>query len=312
MGSTEMTQQRAMLQQYAKDQIQAASADIKVNLGKLGIDGFDTVWPGDGYAGVAYGGLWAALLQLQSAGIAKVGNRVGASGGAASTIFTMAGDVDLFLKMYQVYCLYFDGHPDRVARETVRDTGLTSAIYAEATRHDAAFANAQKEAFIASLCSPDWVYPKPTIFRGFQSHEQLVAAGYSSGDASAGGVTVGTVVKGTNIGSCCDGGSVTAFPADAANKNYAVLRYHTTLDGVAYPTPDSVSKLFKAGVETAISTLKSPTLRANGSDGGDMACALPGPSGIVTATEFSKIYEFTDAQVVDLATLSHHEVDIIV
>merc|ERR1712194_168858 len=107
------------------------------------------------------------------------------------------------------------------------------------------------------------------------------------GDASAGGEKIGTVVKGTNIGSCCDGGHVTVFPADAANKNYAVLHYATTLDGVSQPTPDSVSKLFKAGVDTAIATLKSPALSAKGSDGGSMACALPGPSGIVTATEFS-------------------------
>jgi len=305
----EMTQQRAMLAKYAKDQVAASLDDIKANLEKVGIKGFDFVWPGDGYAALAYGGLWAAVKELEKVGVSKVGNRAGASGGACSTILTMADNLDLFLRLYQVYQLYFDGVEGaaRLAKELVRDTRLTAAIYAEATRDDIAFANAQKQTFIMSHCSKSG----NTMFHGFQTHEQLVAAGFSSGDASLGGATFGTVVKGTevqgDIGHCMDGGQVTVFPADVANKDFAVMLYSTTFNDASHPTATSIPTLFKSGVDTAIAALKSPSLAAKGSDGGSMKSALPGPTGIVTATEFAKILSVKSAKVVDLA-----KVDIIV
>jgi len=195
-------------------------------------------------------------------------------------------DGDLFLKLYQVYEVYYKGHPERIAAEAIRDTGVTAAIYAEAVRNDTAFAKAQEDALIVSSCTEG----KNTIFRGFQTREQLVSAGYSSGDASIGGVTIGTFVKGSDVGHCGDGGSITVFPEETANPNFAVLLYNTPFVSTTNPTADSIDKLFRAGVDNAIATFKAPTLAASVA-GGSMAATVPGPSGIVTAKEYEKIAE---------------------
>jgi len=280
-----MAQQRKALIGYASEQVKAALPKISANLKVVGVDGFDMVWPGDGFNGVAYGGLYEVLAQLQEAAVTKVGKRMGASGGAASTILTMA-DSDLFLKLYQVYELYYKGRPDRLAEEAIRDTGVTAAIYAEAVRDDAAFSRAQQNALTVSSCTQG----KNTLYRGFQTRVELVAAGYSSGDASLGGETIGTIVNGTSthVGHCCDGGGVTVFPPDAASKNFAVLLYQTPWVSVSQPTDSSIDRLFRAGVDNAIAALQSPSLSASAS-GGSMIGVRPGASGIVTAAEFAPI-----------------------
>lgn len=291
-----MSQQRTTLLKYAADQVTLALPNISKNLKGIGIDGFDMVWPGDGFNGVAYGGLYEALVQLQSAGVTKVGKRMGASGGAASTILTMQ-DSNLFLELYQVYALYYQGRPDRVAAEAVRDTGLTAAIYAEAVRDDATFKRIQRDGLIVSSCNKGG----NTLFHKFQTRVQLVGAGYSSGDASLLGETVGTVVNGTDsgtVGHCGDGGAVTVFPGDIANVNFAVLLYKTPWVSVSSPTASSIETLFRAGVDNAIATLTSPSLSASNS-GGSMIAARPGPGGIVTATEYATI-----------ASVSAHTMDV--
>eukprot|EP00927_Polykrikos_kofoidii_P015702 TRINITY_DN17015_c0_g1_i1.p1 TRINITY_DN17015_c0_g1~~TRINITY_DN17015_c0_g1_i1.p1 ORF type:complete len:385 (-),score=54.49 TRINITY_DN17015_c0_g1_i1:33-1106(-) len=286
-NDSEMTSQRGTLLKYAADQVAVSLPAIKANLNGLGVKGFDMVWPGDGFNGVAYGGLFETLKQLEKVGVSQAGKRMGASGGAASTILTM-GDSDLFLKLYQVYELFYKGRPDRVAAEGIRDTGVTAAIYAEAVRDDNVFAQAQRDALILSKCRF-----KNTIFRGFQTRTQLVSAGYSSGDASAGGFTIGTSIGGSGVDHCSDGGAVTVFPSDAASPNFAVLLYNTPWVSTAFPTADSIDTLFRAGVDNAIATLQSPTLSASVA-GGSMAAATPGPHGIVTATEFAKIANVVD------------------
>lgn len=282
--ATKANQRKALLD-YAAEQVTKALPEIRDNLKTLGLEGFDMVWPGDGFNGVAYGGLCEVLSQLEKVGVTKVGKRMGASGGAASTILTMAKDSDLFLKLYQVYELYYNGHPERVAQEMVRDTGLTAAIYAEAVRDDVAFLNAQQNAMIVSKCGGT-----NTIYHGFQHRTQLVAAGYSSGDASLGGAAIGTVINGSqsDVGHCCDGGGVTAFPQEVASVNFGVLLYQTPWVSVSQPTKESIDALFRAGVDNAIATLQSPDLRAS-AQGGSMLAVRPGPKGIVTSSEFAPI-----------------------
>jgi hypothetical protein len=301
-----MQQQRADLAKYVNDQVSAALSEIHDNLQNLGIEGFDTVWPGDGFNGVAYGGLYAVLVQLEKAGVSRVGKRMGASGGAASTILTMA-NIESFLIFYQVYQLYYQGHPERILAEAFRDTSVTSAIYAEATKDPSSFKRAQLDALIVSKCSSSG----NTIFRGFRTLTQLVAAGYSSGDVSLGGFALGTIVPGTDVGHCADGGHVTVFPAEVASKNFGLLLYNTPVVSTSHPTGSSIDKLFRAGVDDAIAALKSSNLRSAALKsgnlrsevaGGSIVGALPGPSGIVTAKEYSEqIGGVTDARDINLA-----------
>jgi len=247
--------------------------------------------------------------QLQKSGVSKVGKRMGASGGAASAILTMA-ESDLFLKLYQVYQLYYEGRFDRTMMEAFRDTGLTPAVYAEAVRDTAVFERAQSNALIVSKCSSS----ENTIFHGFQNREQLLAAGYSSGDASLFGSIFGTVVDGTStleVGHCGDGGTPSVFPSAVASVNFAVLLYNTPWISVSQPTSESIDTLFRAGVDNAVATLQSPDLAAS-AGGGDMLAVTPGPNKIVTTDEFSpiawKLWSPSDTRDVDLAA-KHMTVD---
>lgn len=296
LDNSDMKRQRFDLLNYAADKVRKSLNEISLNIKALKVKGFDMVWPGDGFNGVAYGGLYEVIMQLEKADVLQAGKLMGSSGGAASTILAMAGS-DTLLKLYQVYQLYYEGHAGRLRAEIWRDTGVTSAIYAEAMRDAAAFSRAQKNACIVSRCSSDG----NTIFRGFQTLNQLVAAGYSSGDASIGGLAVGTVVDGSHVKHCSDGGSVTVFPPEAASIDFGVLKYETPWISTSYPTAESISQLFLHGVDTAIEALKSPSLSGK-VDGGRIFGTLPGPKGIVTATEFEAAFgEAASAHDVDLS-----------
>lgn len=280
-----LSQQRTALLKYTDDQFAAAEEDIRANLLALNVQGFDTVWPGNGFNGVAYGGFDAVLLRLEEAGIAKRGKRMGASGGACSAIFTLSNSGDLFIRLYQVYELYYRGRPDRLAKEVVRNTALTAAIYAELARDGIVFARALTDIVVVSSCSET----SNTLFHSFSKREQLVAAGYSSGDASLGGAVRGTHVEGASIsGRCFDGGTMAAFPASIASPGFDVVLYQTPFISTIQPTTDSIDALFKAGVDNTIAMLRSPSLNVSDS-GGSLLTVRPGLDGIVTEAEFAPI-----------------------
>jgi hypothetical protein len=289
----DMKNVRKELMEYVIKKVESNEEAVRLNLRKLEVAGFDSAWEGNGFNGVGYGGVFAVLDKLGLAG-----KRMGASGGAASAILASAG-VEKFLVLYQTYQLYYEGWhlangelqrsgtiaTGRLLREALYDTSFTSAVYAEAVREDDAFINAQKNAVIVSLAGKT---SENTGFRGFLDREQLVKAGYSSGDASVQGVLgFGTKVPSASSKSsskdvpvspdtaeeddaahhCGDGGS-TAVLLPNATPGFSLLIYHTRDVSITAPTKTSIPELFKQGVDDAIEVLQREDLLLTEERGG--------------------------------------------
>ena len=81
----------ASLLQYAETQLAEHESAIRINLQRLTQPvSLDLLWPGSSFGATACGGQFQVLSLLEQRGVLRIGNIMGASGGATSLAFALA------------------------------------------------------------------------------------------------------------------------------------------------------------------------------------------------------------------------------
>lgn len=273
------------LMAYAKVAVETNRSAIQANLADKSLGTVDLIWPGNGFNTPAYGGQYEVLSLLERGGVLGIGKIMGASGGAAGTILSLADD-DLssaaLLKYHYVYAESKESSDPQV----IAETPLWTAIYQAAIQTDEAFNRVKARGRVACACGLSW---SNDVFYNFSSREQAAKAYYASGDLSAHGIFLGTWIPDfSKVGTCSDGGSVTYFPDSSG----ALIYFHAFYGYVTqHPEAAGIEYLFRKGVDDTIKLLTSKELLVEKSkDGnGGMQMVPPGPSGRVGKEEYSAL-----------------------
>lgn len=250
----------------------------------------DFAFPGAAYFSVACGGFWDILERRMT-----VRSSSGASGGACSSFMLLAGGCNMLLVGYVLYARHQGtttaGRLFSSAIQLVRVTSFWEKLYRHVlAASEAAWEAVREKGFVAVASSPlrlglfgegSLLAKRPAgqyraardsfIFHNFEHREEAVQAYVATGEATLSGFSTGVQIIGDASGfvaageswsvpmSYCDGGSPAARPTEHAEY---IAYFHTFFDGhasdAAICTPASIERLYKAGVDVAVSLLQSP------------------------------------------------------
>ena len=275
-------------------QMRAYAADAFEKVGATRVPrgaSVDLIFPGAAYFSVACGGFWDVLERHMA-----VNSSAGASGGACSSFMLLAGGCDMMLMGYLLYARsqgtsslgrFWSG-----AVQAVRVTLFWQKLYQYVlSRSDAAWEAVRTKGYVAVASRPvrlgvlgegslllrrspeeysaagdNW------IFHNFAQKEEAVRAYVATGEFTVSGLSSGVRVLQDVTGfACsndqnswtvpktfCDGAAAAVRPSDhAIYAAYFKTFFATHQADVAFCTPASIARLYKAGVNVALSLLQS-------------------------------------------------------
>jgi len=257
---------------YVRQQVKSHLENITENLHATGIQAVDLLWPGDGYNEAAYGGQFHVLSLLEQQGLVKISSITGASGGACSTILSLA-DKQFSGADVLKYNLIYANHGFSSFVQSFAETYFWEAVYLSVLDDTASFDRVSQLGRVACKCGggPFGLGGDNALFYNFETREQAAKAYYSSGDASVQGAFIGTEFY-PKAGSCLDGGEPVPLPDSSSHLLYYYAFYGHALSF----SVDDVIPLFKHGVDETIRLLESPNLLVPSNDGQGGMQAVPG------------------------------------
>ena len=253
----------------------------------------DLLFPGAAYFSVACGGFWDVLERHMT-----INSSAGASGGACSSFMLLAGGCDMMLMGYLLYARsqgvsalgrFWSG-----AVQAVRVTLFWQKLYHHVlSSSDAVWEAVRTKGYVGVASRPvrlgvlgegsllvrraadeysatgdNW------IFHNFARKEEAVQAYVATGEFTVSGLSSGVrILDDVRSFACagdknnrwslprtfCDGASVAVRPSDhAIYAAYFKTFFDTHRSDVAFCTPASIVRLYKAGVDVAVSLLQSP------------------------------------------------------
>lgn len=268
---------------YARDQLTSNFSAIQLNLlsSKLRGATLDLLWPGSSFGAVAAGGQFEVLALLATYGEVVMGNIMGASGGATSTIFALADNNASsreLLRSYDVSAQWLADHPEYFVTVLLYQPDFFKTQYEYAIREDDSFARVCKQRGYVSLTMEKgrpFGSQGQWVLSNFTSRQQCADTVFASGEASAKGEATGDDVEGLKdlYGTGADGGELTTFDQLPGGVPRPVVFYHTIFDDydMITITPETIRKLYKRGVDDTIKMLRNPTFvvpkQSNGQGG---------------------------------------------
>lgn len=268
------------LLKYAADSVNRNIATIRNNLATKGIRTLDILWPGYGYNNVADGGSFEVLGLLQKMGLLKIGKIMGASGGAASAILSVADGATSSATLLKYYMVYAKWAAQTSDPQIIRQTPLWDAIYRRVVEDSDAFERVKARAWAAMACSPVWTN---SVLYNYKTRAQVGQAFYASGDLSLQGVTGGTHIDDMFWrlhGTCADGGGVTYFPESHAS----LMHYKTNFEFLMKCDMNSIETLFKRGVDETVELLMSSALKTE-----NMRAGVPRHGNAFSSADYKEL-----------------------
>jgi len=253
---------------YAAEQVALHQQAIKENMVKHGVQLVDSIYPGDGYNSVAYGGSYEVLTLLEKEGILKVGSIMGASGGAASAFLALSDtSAKKLLKYYMIYSLFLSKSWDL---QLLRTSKVWDFMYEHAISDEESFKRVQERGYAVTKCGIRHYLPlgSPTkynlVLHNCTSVKQCVESFAASGAFGIEPYTKGASIDGVSewFGTCSDAAAVTYFPKSSGS----LLYYGSFYGHVSDCTLDSIDELFRNGVDATIATLISDQLTGREED----------------------------------------------
>jgi len=282
------------MRQYANSKLANHEAAIKLNLQRLVQPvSLDLLWPGSSFGAVACGGQLEVLSLLEQRGLLKIGNVMGASGGATSAAFALADNSSsrTLLRSYDVSAQYLKDHPEYFGTVLIEQPAFFHGQYMYALQSAESFARAKERGYISLTARKpsSWGSNSQWVLNNFTSTQQFADAVFASGEASAKGALAGDSIAhlADRLVHAEDGGSLAEFPNAAGPAVY----YHTifAFKYLVTITPDTIRYLYTRGVDDTIQMLLSKDflVTKDSSGYGGMAMALNGTSAELKAKGWS-------------------------
>jgi len=196
------------LMAYAEAKVKAQLPALKVNVARLratlGVPELvlDTLWPGASFTSVACGGQFEVLSLLESQGSLRLGNQMGASGGATSTLFSLSDNNHssrTLLRSYDISAQFVKGHPLSPGSALLEQPAFWKSQYLYTLQDPAAFDRVCRQRGYVSLTAGK-IHPialnNQYVLSNFTSRQQCADAFFASGEASVRGGTEGDTIEG--------------------------------------------------------------------------------------------------------------------
>jgi len=239
--------------EYARQQVELHLANITKNLNSSTLKAMDLLWPGDGYNEAAYGGQFQVLSLLEQHGLLKIHSITGDSGGASSTILSLADKQSSGADVLKYNLIYASQGFSQFA-QLWAETSFWEAVYLSVLEDVNSFDRVRQLGRVVCKCGggPFGIGGTNALFYNFETREQAAKAYYASGDASVYAGFIGTEVL-PEAGYCMDGGQ----PVPQVDSTAYILYYYAFYGQALFFSVDDVVPLFKHGVDETIRLLES-------------------------------------------------------